>query len=80
MGSISINKQMHAQENGSCGVQDWKNKCYIYSCCVYSCSEIYFGAIPLCTSRCMHSKVDVVACRIAKINTTFTGAVSIHVP
>ena len=28
----------------------------------------------------MHNKVEVVACRIAKINTMFTTIVSVHVP
>ena len=47
MGSTSINKQMLAKESGSCGVEDCKNKYYIYSCFVCSCSQIYFWAAPL---------------------------------
>ena len=33
MASISLNKQMQAQQCGSCGVQDLKNKYSTYSCC-----------------------------------------------
>ena len=47
LASTSMNKQVHTQESACCGVQDWKNKYYIYSCCVCSCSQIYFWAAPL---------------------------------
>ena len=38
MGSTPMNKPMHAQQSGSCGVQDCKNRHYIYSFCVCPCS------------------------------------------
>ena len=41
---------------------------------------MYFWAAPLGTSKCMHNKVEVVACKAARINTTFTSVVFVHVP
>ena len=39
MANTSVNKQMQAQQCGSCGMQDLKNKYYIYCCCASSFSQ-----------------------------------------
>ena len=74
-----MKKQMHAQQSRSCGMQEFKNKYCIYSCCACSRYQIYLWAAPVWRSRCMRSKVEAVACRTLKINIVFTDTVVVHV-
>ena len=61
MASTSINKQMYAQQSGSCGVHDWKNKYYIYSC--------YCGRSPKCSvARRPPADVDLVTLLVIVFN------------
>ena len=41
VGSTCMKKQMHAQQSGSCGMQDFKNNYYVYTCCACSRYQIY---------------------------------------
>ena len=57
MASTSVKKQMQTEQCGSCGMQDLKNKYYIYYCCGCSCVGIPIASLGVaigCTGLAGH--------------------------